>query len=47
MLYWTVLFNDGERATVQASWIIDAIVNACIHNSKNYAEVTSARLAIF
>lgn len=41
-MYWIVTFNDGEKTTVTATWIIDAIVNACIHLSKNYTDVVSA-----
>lgn len=41
-MYWIVVFNDGERTTVKATWIIDAIVTACVTLARPYSEVTTA-----
>jgi hypothetical protein len=41
---WTVVFNDGSKTTVVGSWLIEAVVNACVHVQKNYTEVVSAYL---
>ena len=43
---WTVLFSDGVRITIDASWIIEAIVEACILTSHSYTDaVVAAHIA--
>jgi hypothetical protein len=42
MMLWKVTFNDETTTIVEASWIIEAIVEACLKVGKNYTDAVRA-----
>jgi hypothetical protein len=41
-MWWMVTFNDGSKITVSATWIIEAIVEACIKTDHSYTDAVDA-----
>lgn len=43
---WRVVFNDDSEVVVEATWIIEAIVEACLQTRHSYTDaVRAAHLA--
>lgn len=42
MRMWKVRFNDGTECEVEASWIIEAVVEACLATSHQYSDAVTA-----